>query len=82
MYKIGDRVAYVGGEHGDYKNNPLWGGIEGKVMGTVTSYKGIESWMGVAWDNGSHNSYKHTDLMHIKMVMKSETHFDEGLFEI
>ena len=63
-FKIGDIVKYVSGNHGDYDNNPLWGGKHGKVTGVIVEDKGkgVGLSIKVNWDNDTHNSYEENDL--------------------
>ncbi len=51
--QIGDRVKLVGNYYSDGDGNPVWGGREGKIKGTVIS--GINEYR-VRWDNGIENS--------------------------
>lgn len=51
MLKKGDRVKLISDHYGDYANNPVWGGSQGKIMGI---YMGTGS---VDWDNGRSNNY-------------------------
>lgn len=75
-FKTGDRVRYVSGHWGDTNNNPLWGGAYGHIVGTVDRINGPyndSSWIGVMWDNGSHNSYSSQhDLQHHSNIMEGE----------
>jgi len=62
-YKIGDRVRYISGAHGNSKNNPLIG-TEYECAGTVvrTENYGAISYS-VSWDNGTTNAYQAMDLV-------------------
>ncbi len=69
-FKVGDQVKYVSGRHGNSVNNPLWNGTQGKVWGTIclSQYLG---YVGVHWNNGTHNNYFPTDLALVERKGKS-----------
>jgi len=61
--RIGDRVYYVSGKHGQSESNPLNGTkyeCEGTVVDNVQSY-GLT--LRVNWDNGESNIYGIKDLV-------------------
>ena len=60
--KVGDRVKYTSGIYGDEKQNPLWDGKYGKVIGTLVSIIRAECALSVQWDNKETNLYKLNDL--------------------
>jgi len=65
LFKVGDRVRYVSGAHGEEWANPLWGGEQGNIAGTVDEAHGGQRYVGdigVTWDNDAHNSYCADDL--------------------
>jgi hypothetical protein len=64
-FKIGDKVKYVSGRHGDSEVNPLWGGEQGKIKGTIVLFKD-DGWIDVKWDNGIQNCYVERDLVLFK----------------
>lgn len=67
-----DRVIYVSGNFGDERNNPLWNGEYGQIIGTVINTS--DNWIKVKWDNGYSNGYYTRDLEHF--------HIDTtGIFE-
>ena len=78
-FNIGDRVKYVSGQYEDYKNNPLWGGVCGHVIGTVCDVYG-RTGFDVDWDNGTHNGYEGEDLEYARE--RIDVSLDEGLFVI
>jgi len=53
--KIGLRVKYVVDRYGNSEYNPLWDSKYGKIKGTIDKIR--ETFAGVQWDNGKHNSY-------------------------
>jgi hypothetical protein len=73
MFKVGDRVKLVTALYGDSLNNPVWGGVCGKIVGTVKeiSNKGLP--IKVNWDNGEYDYYKEKAL---KLIIK-EDNMDE-----
>jgi len=62
MFKVGDRVKLVTALYRDSLDNPVWGGVCGKIVGTVKeiSNKGLP--IKVNWDNGEYNDYMKEDL--------------------
>ena len=60
--KVGDRVKYTSGIYGDEKQNPLWDGKYGKVIGTLVSIVQAECSLFVQWDNKTRNNYVPSDL--------------------
>lgn len=64
--KTGDRVILITDRHGDASSNPIWGGIYGKVPGTVKVGSNANDFGGfpisVLWDNEQQNSYDVKDL--------------------
>lgn len=53
-FKVGMRVIYASGHYGDSPSNPLWGGSQGYIVGTIDAAgRNIE----VMWDNGIRNGY-------------------------
>lgn len=66
-FKKGDRVKYTSGNHGDYLNNPKWGGCCGQIAGTIrnelgSGYLPSDLVIDVKWDNGETNLYRERDL--------------------
>lgn len=62
-FKVGDRVKYISGKHGDYNVNPLWGGKYGKIEGVVIKTADYSTLpIRVSWDNGGKNTYYERDL--------------------
>ena len=62
----GSRVKLVKDWYGDYRNNPVWGGQYGKIVGTITFYRCLNlvnitrrtyGKVRVLWDNGTENNY-------------------------
>ena len=71
--KKDDRVKYTSNRFGDTEYNPLWGGMYGKIIGTVYSMSckgGLRA--GVKWDNDRQNSYGVEDLTLIEQEWNSE----------
>jgi hypothetical protein len=64
--KVGDRVILTSTRHGDYTSNPVWGGTQGCVAGTVTHDHRtsiiVQLPIVVKWDNGTENSYRTSEL--------------------
>jgi hypothetical protein len=80
MFEIGDRVIYTSGRHEDFDMNPLWGGNQGNIVGTIldfeNDYDGAR-WMRVLWDNREENTYEDEDLeLYFQPIM-----LDDSLFE-
>jgi len=68
-FRVGDRVKYTSGKHGDEDSNPVWGKSQGEIKGTVdqSNYnEGGDIWVEVQWDNGRHNVYHPEDLVLIE----------------
>lgn len=76
-YKNGDRVKLVTDYWGDGSYNPIWGGSEGNILGTIDGVKQVKQGESIikeqgeyteyhiAWDNGKGNSsykYDHLEL--------------------
>jgi len=70
-FKIGDLVKYTSGQFGSSPHNPLWGGTEGNVKGTIEeivcdfskwAHTDDKEYIYVQWDNGHSNSYASCDL--------------------
>ena len=65
-FKVGNRVKYTSGKYGDDDgntySNPLWGGKQGKVIGTVKTLYNAAFNVHVKWDTGKTNTYKDSDL--------------------
>ena len=62
-FKRGDRVKYITGNYGDTDSNPLWGGIRGKIGGTVVNIPCLDDPdLRVNWDNHLTNTYQDPDL--------------------
>jgi len=60
--KTGDRVYYISGHHGKGPGNPLKGS-KYECQGTITTESKEDGlYIGVQWDNGTHNSYSFGDL--------------------
>lgn len=64
-FKVGDKVKYVSGAHGDSYNNPLWEGMYGNIVGKVVESNDTALPISVAWALGGHNVYKPEDLAHV-----------------
>ena len=62
--QLKDRVKYTSGPHGDGVNNPLWGGSQGKILGTIIRRESYDEGMciSVMWDNEKRNAYYIRDL--------------------
>ncbi len=62
--KVGDKVMLVSDSYGDSKVNPVWGGANGKVLGTVSSVGDVSTLTTrVSWDIlNTSNNYKHSNL--------------------
>lgn len=61
--KKGDKVILISKCWGDEDSNPLWGGSQGHVIGSIGSIgssRGLD--IHVDWDNDYCNSYKRSDL--------------------
>lgn len=65
-FKIGDRVKYISGQWMEGNDNPLWGGMCGYIVGTITELKLEDNALRVQWDNGSSNNYYESDLDIVK----------------
>jgi hypothetical protein len=79
-FKVGDRVIYVSGGFGDRTNNPLWGGSQGNIVGTVEEL--FENWIRVRFDNSCGNSYYECDLeLHVKPIKPPKVTLPDSLFE-
>lgn len=70
LFNVGDRVKYISGNHGDSAWNPLWGGAQGKMQGTVTEVDSPFP-IRVDWKNGEYNTYNVNDLE--KLTPSDET---------
>lgn len=70
-FKIGDKVKYVSGEHGEEANNPVWNGKYGKVIGTINGEITDYRMYPVKWSNGQHNSYYEFDLELVERPVKT-----------
>lgn len=66
-FKKNDRVKYVSGKYGDGPDNPLWGGPQGNIVGTITETNNFGGYA-VRWDNNTHNSYN-TDYPHLEFAI-------------
>lgn len=55
----GNRVKLVTHRYGESKDNPIWGGLYGKISGTII-HEGLNPQ--VRWDNKKKNSYVDGDL--------------------
>lgn len=60
-FRSKDRVIYISGRHEESRANPLWGGKQGYVVGSIVKI-GSSGTMEVRWDNGTHNNYLLCDL--------------------
>jgi MoxR-like ATPase len=86
--KVGDRVKLVGNDYDDTGNNPIWGGVFGKIAGTITDIRSGDSRpkrIIVVWDRHAiKNSYKVTDLALIEEAekMTEDTPKTTGSIEI
>ena len=79
-FKVGDRVKYTSGQWSDAVANPLWGGMFGRVIGTVTIVDCDCDDIRVRWDNNTGNNYYNKDLELVdtfKPVL-----LDNSLFEV
>lgn len=56
-FNVGDEVKYISGYHGDTTTNPLWNGIHGQIVGTITD-RTVSVWALNALDAKSHNTYR------------------------
>lgn len=68
-FKVGYRVKYTSGKHGDRPSNPLWGGKYGHTVGTIISnsnFRGLN--IRVEWDNNTFNSYDSDDLELVNII--------------
>lgn len=70
--QIGARVKYINfNAFGDNESNPLWGGMYGKIIGTIT--KGSKDNWFINWDNGQKNSsYSNIDLKLVTTIENIE----------
>jgi len=75
MFKVGDRVAYTSGRHGDSRYNPLWGGVHGYTVGTIY-YRYINACY-VVWDNEFKNSYEDGTLTPYVSINENEDDFNK-----
>jgi hypothetical protein len=67
QFRIGDRVKLISNMYSDEVNNPKWGGICGKILGTITTIDNPNDLRGlpfhVQWDMpGQNNVYREEDL--------------------
>ncbi len=82
--KHGDRVKLISAEHGEDSWNPVWGGRQGKIVGTSFDYDGANNGgdasyvFSVDWDNGHSNNYRRCDLE----VWIQPVKLPEELFEL
>jgi hypothetical protein len=62
--KVSDRVKLITRYHGESEWNPVWGGSQGNVLGTVIEEADEDrgTWAKVKWDNGNTNTYRIGDL--------------------
>jgi len=67
MFKVGDKVKYVSGRHGDARSNPLWNGQLGQVVGEITDIR-EEDYILVKWDVNITNSYSSRDLEKVNII--------------
>lgn len=74
---VGEQVKLVSDQHGDDEFNPLWGGGEGYVVGTVKEIEIAPMPVIVAWNNGRQNSYFESDLEQL-LTTKDETVLKES----
>ena len=83
-FNIGDRVKYTSGIHGDSILNPLWGGKQGKITGTVRKvFIGCYCYY-VKWDNGCYNHYRDEDIEFVSddpFIFEIESLFDDVIKE-
>lgn len=75
--EVGDRVKLITYRHGSNRSNPVYGGIEGKIMGVITSKNKAGLECRVGWDNRASNSYNFSDLalvneLKFKIVKRKE----------
>lgn len=68
MFKVGNKVRYTSNSWEDCNNNPLWGGSQGQVVGTIYE---INDWIRVNWDNGESNAYRKEDLESVQDIIKT-----------
>lgn len=66
-FKLKDKVKLITRRHGETDANPVWGGKEGHIKGTVTqehnkNKDGGEMDVKVLWENGKKNNYEENDL--------------------
>jgi len=61
-FKLGNKVKYTSGKWGDEIKNPLWGGIYGKIGGTISYVSENFESVDATWDNGEINTYDNEDL--------------------
>jgi len=76
-FKIGDRVKYTSRYWGDQNNNPFWGGVYGKIEGTVTHFNIIGLPISIFWNNTTINSYNYSDLELIERKQEQLNLFGE-----
>ncbi len=81
-FKRGDKVKYVSGNFGDATHNPLWGGKNGKIIGTVISINDTPGWIKVKWSNGERNDYHERDLEKLSITIKESKSMDKTQKEI
>lgn len=72
--KVGDRVKLVSTSWGDHDGNPVWGGTQGRVGGSVVESRCCFGFVAtVKWDNGCRNSYKAGELALLDVAPEAHT---------
>ena len=60
--KVGDKVKLITSFYGCGSRNPVWGGVFGKIIGTVGKINCYPLSVRVDWDNHNINYYNEQDL--------------------
>lgn len=81
MFKIGDKVKYVSGRHGDSRANPLWNGQLGQVIGEIDEILD-EDYILVKWNTYRTNSYSSRDLEKINNIKNDLDFYIQHLWKI
>jgi hypothetical protein len=88
-FQKGERVKLIiRNYYRDEQFNPLWGGTQGHVVGTIT-YTGGDyrsktgCFIDVIWDNGCRNTYRHVDIERVSpWEAHKDQHLEDELFDI
>lgn len=66
VFQTGDRVILTSHDYGDGRDNPIWGGSQGCVAGTIDMVTRTGTMCVVKWDNRCCNSYRPETLSFVK----------------